>query len=89
MMQKPIEQIPNTPLNKEKTNHIIKTKDKFIDNDFVNDFNYFLPLSTDDRKHFEINVSEGDLIPYKSPLLITINISKKQLKDAQTHLIKF
>ena len=82
MMQKPIEQIPNTPLNKEKTNDIIKTKDKFIDNDFVNDFNYFLPLSTDDRKHFEIKVSEGDLIPYKSLLLITINISKKQLKDA-------
>ena len=88
MMQKPIEQIPNTPLNKEKTNDIIKTKDKFIDNDFVNDFNYFLPLSTDDRKHFEIKVSEGDLIPQKSLLLITINISKKQLKDALNKILE-
>ena len=39
-MQKPIEQIPNTPLNNEKTNDIIKIEDIFIDNDYVNDFNY-------------------------------------------------
>ena len=39
-MQKPIEQIPNTPLNNEKTNDIIKTEDIFIDNDYINDFNY-------------------------------------------------
>ena len=88
-MQKPIEQIPNTPLNNEKTNDIIKTKDIFIDNDFINDFNYFPSLSTNDRKDFEIKVSGGDLIAYKSPLLTTVNINKKQLKDAQTHLIKF
>ena len=40
IMQKPIEQIPNTPLNNEKTNDIIKTEDIFIDNDYINDFNY-------------------------------------------------
>ena len=57
IMQKPIEQIPNTPLNNEKTNDLIKTEDIFIDNDYINDFNYFLPLSTNDRKEFEIKVS--------------------------------
>ena len=40
---------PNTPLNNEKTNDI-KTEDKFIDDDYVNDSNYFPPLSTDNRK---------------------------------------
>ena len=57
-MQKPIEQIPNTPLNNEKTNDIIKTEDIFIDDDYVNDFNYFPPLSTNDRKDFEIKKVE-------------------------------
>ena len=85
IMQKPIEQIPKTPLNNEKTNDIIKTEDIF-DDDYINDFNCFQPLSTDDRKDFEIKVSGGDLIAYKSPLLTTVKISKKQLKDA---LIKF
>ena len=40
IMQNLIEQIPNTPLNNEKTNDIIKTEDIFIDNDYINDFNY-------------------------------------------------
>ena len=74
-MQKPIEQIPNTPLNNEKTNDIIKTENiyiyVYIDDSYVNDFNFFLPLSTDDRKNLEIKVSGGDLIAYKS-LLLTI-----------------
>ena len=86
-MQKPIEQIPKTPLNNEKTNDIIKTEDIF-DDDYINDFNYFLPLSTDDRKDFEIKVSGGDLIAYKSPLLTTVNISKKQLKDALNKILE-
>ena len=30
IMQKPIEQIPNTPLNNEKTNDIIKTENIYI-----------------------------------------------------------
>ena len=87
IMQKPIEQIPKTPLNNEKTNDIIKTEDIF-DDYYINDFNYFLPLSTDDRKDFEIKVSGGDLIAYKSPLLTTVNISKKQLKDALNKILE-
>ena len=87
IMQKPIEQIPKTPLNNEKTNDIIKTEDIF-DNYYINDFNYFLPLSTNDRKDFEIKVSGGDLIAYKSPLLTTVNISKKQLKDALNKILE-
>ena len=87
IMQKPIEQIPKTPLNNEKTNDIIKTEDIF-DDYYINDFNYFLPLSTDDRKDFEIKVRGGDLIAYKSPLLTTVNISKKQLKDALNKILE-
>ena len=88
IMQKPIEQIPNTPLNNEKTNDLIKTEDIFTDNDYINDFNYFLPLSTNDRKEFEIKVSWGDLIAYKSLLLTTVNISKKQLKDTLNKILE-
>ena len=41
----------------------------YIDDSCVNDFNFFLPLSTDDRKNLEMKVSGGDLIAYKSLLL--------------------
>ena len=88
IMQKPIEQIPNTSLNNEKTNDIIKNGDIFIDDDCVNDFNYFPPLSTNDRKDFGTKVSRRGLIVYKSPLLITVNISKKQLKDALNKILE-
>ena len=87
-MQKPIEEIPNTPLNNKKTNDIIKTEDIFTDDDYVNVFKYFPSLSTDDRKYFEIKVSGGDLIAYKSPLLTTVNISKKQLKDTPNKILE-
>ena len=89
LMQKPIEQIPDNPLNNEKTNEI-KSEDIYIDDDYVDDFRFFPPLSTDDRKDFEIKVRVGDLIPYKFPLLTTVDISKskKQLKDALYKTLK-
>ena len=89
LMQKPIEQIPDNPLNNEKTNEI-KSEDIYIDDDYVDDFRFFPPLSTDDRKDFEIKVRGGDLIPYKFPLLTTVDISKskKQLKDALNKTLK-
>ena len=87
-MEKPIQKIPNTPLNNKKTNDVIKTKDIFTDDDYVNDFNYFLSLSTSDRKDFEIKVSEGDLIAYKSPLPTSVNMSKKQLKYALNKILE-
>ena len=88
IMEKPIQKIPNTPLNNKKTNDVIKTKDIFTDDDYVNDFNYFLSLSTSDRKDFEIKVSEGDLIAYKSPLPTSVNMSKKQLKYALNKILE-
>ena len=87
-MEKPIQKIPNTPLNNKKTNDVIKTEDIFTDDDYVNDFNYFLSLSTSDRKDFEIKVSEGDLIAYKSPLPTSVNMSKKQLKYALNKILE-
>ena len=45
LMQKPIEQIPNNPLNNEKTNKI-KIEDIYIDDD---NYQFFLPLSADER----------------------------------------
>ena len=40
LMQQPIEQIPNNPLNDEKTNNIIKAEDIYID-DSLKDINFF------------------------------------------------
>ena len=87
-MEKPIQQIPNTPFNNKKINDVIKTGDIFTDDDYVKDFNYFLSLSTSDRKDFEIKVSEGDLIAYKSPLPTSVNMSKKQLKYALNKILE-
>ena len=43
IMQKPIEQIPNTPLNNEKTNDIIKTEDIYI---YIYIYIYILTIVT-------------------------------------------
>ena len=64
LMQKAIEQIPDNPLNNEK---LMKLKLKiyiyiYIDDDYVDDFRFFPPLSSEDRKDFEIKVRGGDLI---------------------------
>ena len=40
LMQQPIEQIPNNPLNDEKTNNIIKAEDIYI-GDSLKDINFF------------------------------------------------
>ena len=79
LMQQPIEQIPNNPLNDEKANNIIKAEDIYID-DSLKDINFFPAPSTDDRRDFEIKVSGGDLIAYKSASLTITNISKKTIK---------
>ena len=49
---------------------------------------FFPAPSTDDRRDFEIKVSSGDLIAYKSPSLTITNISKKQLKDALNNILE-
>ena len=43
IMQKPIEQIPNTPLNNEKTNDIIKTENIYI---YIYIYMYMLTIVT-------------------------------------------
>ena len=73
-----IEQIPNDPLNNEKTE--IKAEDIYIDDNYTDNFQFFPALSTDDRKDFELKITGSDLIVYKSPLLTTGKVSRKQLK---------
>ena len=49
---------------------------------------FFLAPLTHDRRDFEIKISGGDLIAYKSPSLAITNISKKQLKDALNNILE-
>ena len=86
-MQKPIEPIPNNPLNNEKIDEI-ETKDIYIDDSYSDKYSYFLLLSTDDRKDFEIEVNGGDLIDFKSPSLTTVGVSKAQLKESLNNILE-
>ena len=45
---------------------------------------YFPQLSTDDRKDFEINIPESEMIDFKSPSLTFASIEKKELKTILT-----
>ena len=51
-------------------------------------FNFFSKPSTDDRKDFEIKLGRDGLIVYKSLMLTTSNISKKNLKDALNNILE-
>ena len=80
---KPVEKIPNNPLYNEAE---LETEDSYIDESFQNLFYhpeesiYFPKLSTDDRKDFEVNVLENDMIVFKSPSLSLVNVEKKEIK---------
>ena len=82
MTEKPTEELPNDPLSSEKND--IKTKDIYIDDNIQ----FFPKPSTDDRKDFEIKVGGDDLIVYKWPMLTTVNISRKNLKDALNNILE-
>ena len=82
IIQKPIELIPNNPfLNYEKIDEGIETEDIYSDDSYTDNYSKFLPVSTDDRKDFKIEINGGDLIAFKSPSLTTVDVSKMQLKE--------
>ena len=87
-IQKPIELIPNNPfLNYEKIDEEIETADIYIDDSYTDNYSKFLPLSTDDRKYFKIEINGGDLIAFKSPSLTTVDVSKMQLKESLNNIL--
>ena len=49
---------------------------------------YFPQPSTGGRRDFELNVSEDDLIVFKSPTLNFVSIAKKDLKDSLDKIIE-
>ena len=86
MTEKPTEELPNNSLSGEKSD--IKTEDIYIDDNYLDNIQFFPKPSTDDRKDFEIKVGGNELIVYKSPMLTTVNISRKNLKDALNNILE-
>ena len=86
MTEKPTEELPNNPLSSEKST--VKTEDIYIDDNYLANIQFFQKPYTDDRKDFEIKVGGDDLIVYKSPMLTTVNISRKTLKDALNNILE-
>ena len=88
-IQKPIELISNNPfLNYEKIDEGIETENSYIDDSYTDNYSKFLPLSTDDRKDFKIDINGGDLIAFKSPSLTTVDVSKTQLKESLNNILE-
>ena len=86
MTEKPTEELPNNPLSSKKRD--IKTEDIYIDDNYLHNIQFFHKPSTDDRKDFEIKVGGDDLIVYKSLMLTTVNISRKNLKDTLNNILE-
>ena len=87
--KKSIELIPNNPfLNYERIDEEIETADIYIDDSYTDNYSKFLPLSTDDRKYFKIEINGGDLIAFKSPSLTTVDVSKTQLKESLNNIFE-
>ena len=84
MTGKPTEELPNDPLSSEKSD--IKTEDIYIDDNYLDNIQFFPKPPTNDRKDLKIKVGGDDLIVYKSPMLTTVNISRKNLKDALNNI---
>ena len=78
MTEKPTEELLNDPLSSEKGD--IKTEDIYIDDNYLDNIQFFLKPSTDHRKDFEIKVGGEDLIVYKSPKLTTVNFNRKNYR---------
>ena len=86
MTEKPTEELPNNPLSNGKNN--IKTEDIYFDDNYLDNIQFFPKPSTDDRKDFEIKVGGDDLIVHKSPMLTTVNFSRKNLKDTLNNILE-
>ena len=85
-----IEDIPNDPLYPLSQ---IKTEDIYIDDSlrdllYPRDPIYFPQPSTDDRKDFEINIPESEMIVFKLPSLTFASIKEKELKSALNNIIE-
>ena len=76
----------NTKSFSKKSN--IKTEYIYIDDNYFDNLQFFPKPSTDDRKDFEIKVGGDDLLVYKSPMLTTVNISRKNLKDVLNNILE-
>ena len=79
MTPKPSEQIPNDSLSYENTEADLYFEDDYFETTEAKIT--FTPLSPNDRKNFEVNVSGDELIVFRSPILKTVNISRKELKN--------
>ena len=86
MIEKPTEELPNDPLSSEKSD--VLTEDIYTDQNYLDNIQLFPKPSTVDRKDFEIKVGGDDLIVYKSPMLTTVNINRKNLKDALNNTLE-
>ena len=86
MTEKPTEELPNDPLRGEKSD--IETEDIYINDNYLDNIHFFPRSYTDDRKDFEIKVGGDDLIVYKLLMLTTVNISRKNLKDALNNILE-
>ena len=86
MTEKPTEELPNDPLSSEKSD--VRTEDIYTDQNYLDNIQLFPKPSTVDRKDFEIKVGGDDLIVYKWPMLTTVNISRKNLKDALNNILE-
>ena len=77
MTPKPTEKTHNDPLSYEN----IETEDLYFEDDYFKPTEAkitFMPLSPNDRKDFEVNISGDELIVFRSPILKTVNISRKE-----------
>ena len=87
MTPKPTEKIPNDPLSYEN----IETEDLYFEDDYFKPTEAkitFMPLSPNDRTDFEVNISGDKLIVFRSPILKTVNISRKELKKSLINIIQ-
>ena len=87
MTPKPTEKIPNDPLSYEN----IETEDLYFEDDYFKPTEAkitFTPLSPNDRKDFEVNVSGDELIVFRSPILKAVNISRKEFKKSLINIIE-
>ena len=87
MTPKPTEKIPNDPLSYEN----IETEELYFEDDYFKPTEAkitFMPLSPNDRKDFEVNVSGDELIVFRSPILKTVNIRRKEFKKSLINIIE-
>ena len=76
---KPIKEIPNDPLypHSQITTEDIYINDSLRDLFYPGERIYFPQPSTDDRKDFEINIPENEMIVFKSPSITFASVEKK------------